>query len=83
MGALSLLRAMRSAAAGSVPRSPNLVCDSPLKRGELLHPRDTGAPLPAAPIPSSLAVADDVQRPPRTAPEQPERYKNGTSNCAH
>lgn len=56
MGALSLLRAMRSAAAGSVPRSPIPSCDALFKRGELLHPRDTGAPLPAAPIPSGLAV---------------------------
>jgi hypothetical protein len=56
MGALSLLRAMRSAASGSVPRSPNLSCDALLKRGELLHPRDTGAPLPTAPIPSGPAV---------------------------
>lgn len=51
MGTLSLLRAMRSA--GSVPRLPKLSCDSLLKRGELLHPCDTDALLPAAPIPSS------------------------------
>jgi hypothetical protein len=56
MGALSLLRAMRSAAIGSAPRLPNLSCDPLLERGELLHPRDTRAPLPAAPIPSGLAV---------------------------
>jgi hypothetical protein len=56
MGALSLLRAMRSAAAGSVPRSPNLSCDPFLKRRELLHPRNTGAPLPAAPITSAHPV---------------------------
>ena len=56
MGALSLLPAMRSAAAGSVPRSPNLSCDALLKRVELLHPRDTGTPLPVAPLPSGLAV---------------------------
>lgn len=56
MGALGLLRAMRSAIPGLVPRSPNLSCDPFLKRGELLHLRDTGAPLPAAPIQSGPAV---------------------------
>lgn len=69
MGTLSLLRAMRSAAPGWRPRSPDLSCDPRLKRGEHFHPRNT------------RALADDVRRPPRTAPEQPERRKNGTSSC--
>ena len=56
MGALRLLHAMCSAAAGSVPRSPILSCDPLFKRSELLHPRDTAASLPAAPIPSGLTV---------------------------
>jgi hypothetical protein len=52
MGALRLLRAMRSAAPGSGPRSPDRSCDSLLKCGELFHPRDTSVPLPAEPIAS-------------------------------
>ena len=54
MGALRLLRAKRSAAPGSGPRSPDHSCDSLLKCGELFHPRDTRVPLPAAPIASGL-----------------------------
>lgn len=50
MGALRLLRAKRSAAPGLGPRSPDRSCDSLLKCGELLHPRDTSVPLSAAPI---------------------------------
>ncbi|SDT62668.1 hypothetical protein SAMN04490191_5649 [Pseudomonas lini] len=53
MGTLSLLRAMRSAAPGWRPRSPDLSCDPRLKRGELFHPRNTRAPLPAALVPSA------------------------------
>jgi hypothetical protein len=53
MGTLSLLRAMRNAASGWRPRSPNVSCDPRLKRGERLHPRNTPARLPAAPVPSS------------------------------
>lgn len=53
MGALRILRAMRSAASGLGPRSPDRSCDSLLKYGEFLHPRNTSASLPAAPVPSS------------------------------
>jgi hypothetical protein len=52
MGALSLLRAMCSAASASGSHSPDLPCDPLLKRGELFHLRNTRAPLPAAPGPS-------------------------------
>ena len=77
MGALSLLRAMCSAAPASGSHSPDLPCDPLLKRGELFHPRNTRALCR-----QRLArQAGDVRRPPRTTPELPERCKNRTSSC--
>lgn len=52
MGTLRLLRAMRNAAPGLGPRSPDRSCDSLLKCGELPHSRNSSAPLPVAPVPS-------------------------------
>lgn len=66
MGALRILRATRSAASGLGPRSPDRSCDSLLKYGEFLHPRETNTPLPAAPVPSS----PDGRRCPVAAPSR-------------
>ena len=52
MGALSLLRATCSAAPASGSHSLDLSYDPLLKRDELFHPRNTRAPMPAAPGPS-------------------------------
>lgn len=49
MGALRLLRTLRSAAPGLGSCSPNRSCDSLFKYGELLHLHATCVPLPAGP----------------------------------